>query len=146
VFIEGRLPGTIHARGENVLPTAKKFGELRPRLFVTTVSGAGRAVWTTFRTAAGSLGMPADARKVIAVGAASGDGKPQPTSASAPAATLSLLKKPDVLAYDEGAGTGRAAAFAAGLVACTRGSKAGLAATLEGIRDKPGVLLKAMKK
>src|SRR5262249_58322723 len=59
VFIEGKVPESIQAKGEVRLPMQKRFGELRPRLFVNTLEGDGRAVWASYPTDTGSLGMPA---------------------------------------------------------------------------------------
>src|SRR5262249_38044511 len=102
VFIEGKLAEGIHAPGEAALPAARKTGEVRPRLFVQTLAGDGRAVWADFKTAAAALGMPADARAVIAVAAADENDRLRPSSAGGPPLGLALAAKPDVLAYDEG--------------------------------------------
>ncbi len=118
--VEGKLADSIHLPGEARLPVGKKFTEVRPRLFVQTVAGDGRAVWTSYVSPAGSIGMPADARRVITVGAADRDGSAQPFSAPGPPYNLALLQKPDVLSYDDDQGTGQATAFAAGLSACLR--------------------------
>jgi hypothetical protein len=52
------------------------------------------------------------------------------------------LAKPDVLAYDEGQGTGAAAAFAAGLIASAHTAGVPLATSLETLRVKPGQVLR----
>src|SRR5205823_13579440 len=66
VRIEGRLPNGIAPPGAAVLPSQRKFGELKPRLFVQTLDGSGRALLHTYWTDAGTLGLPADAHQVIA--------------------------------------------------------------------------------
>jgi hypothetical protein len=142
VRIEGRLPASTSPPGEAHLPGDRKFGELWPRLFVRTLEGPGRAVLTSFATAAGSVGMPADARRVITVGAADAAGREEPDSAGGPPAGLALLDKPNVLAFDEGAGTAEAACFAAGLVATSRSAGVGLYSFLRDLEVRPGGLLR----
>jgi hypothetical protein len=118
VRIEGRQPAGILPPDAPTVPAAQKVApDLRVRLFVTTLSGPGRAVWRDFATAVGSQGMPGDARTAVTVGSADEAGRPQPYSAGGPPFTLELLPKPDVLAFDKGAGTAEAAAFAAGMAA-----------------------------
>ena len=142
VFIEGRLPESIHPPGEVHLPGKMKFGELRLRLFVHTIDGAGRAVWSDHTTKAAALGMPADASCVIAVGAADAEDGVRPTSASGSASNLTLAVKPNVYAYDEGEGTAQAASFAAGLAASSWNSRGTLFGVLEGLRVRPGSVLR----
>jgi hypothetical protein len=142
IRVEGKVPETLHAPGEAAasLPTARKFGELRVRLFVRTLAGPGRAVLADYRTAAGAVGMPADAHRVVSVGAAGPDGRPQPSSARGAPFNLALLRRPDVLAFDEGEGTAGAAAFAAGLLATTR--TAGLQTHIRAPEGRPAPLLR----
>jgi hypothetical protein len=129
VRVEGRLPEGIRPPGVPTLPVLQRFGEIRPRVFVQTLEGPGRAVFADYAPLAGSLGMPADARAVVTVGAADLENRDQPYSAGGPPHDLELLPKPDVLAYDavprdgvEGThGTGVAASFAAGLTAAAAG-------------------------
>jgi hypothetical protein len=142
VFIEGRPPESLHAPGEGFLPGTMKSGELRLRLFINTLEGAGRAVWSTYNTRAAELGMPADSRRVIAVGAADPANRIRPSSASGSPFNLSLLPKPDVYAYDEGGGTAQAASFAAGLTASSWGSRGTLFGVLEALRVRPGSVLR----
>jgi hypothetical protein len=118
VRIEGRQPTGILPPDTPTVPAAQKAApDLRVRLFVTTLAGPGRAVWRHFTTAVGSQGMPGDARTAVTVGAADETGRPQPYSAAGPPFALDLLAKPDVHAFDDGAGTAEAAAFAAGMAA-----------------------------
>jgi hypothetical protein len=142
VRIEGRAATTIFAPGENHLPVSRKTGEVKPRLFVRTLEGPGRAVWADYVTEMGSVGMPADARSVITVGAADRTGRPTLSSAPGSPWDLALLPKPDVLAYDEGQGTGPAAAFAAGLIASAHTAGVPLVSSLETLRVKPGQVLR----
>ncbi len=121
--VEARVPATIRPPGEPTVPAADKTWELRLRVFVDTLSGAGRVVLADFATAEGSLGTPADARQAITVGAADATGKPLPGSASGSAFGTELLVKPAVLSPAVGAGEGAgpgsslSAGFAAGLAA-----------------------------
>ncbi len=88
---------------------------------------SGRPVFTDFATDQGSIGIPADARSVITVGAADWQNQPRPYSAGGPLPFAGLAKKPAVLAYDGlhfdaansgGAlGSSIATSFAAGTVA-----------------------------
>ena len=75
--------------------------ELRPRLFVETLEGAGRVLLHDYTTAVGALGMPADSRNVVTVGAADRQGQAEPYSAGGSPFDVALLVKPDVLAYDQ---------------------------------------------
>jgi hypothetical protein len=142
VRVEGRVPASIEPAGVPTIPAARKFGELRARVFVQTLGGAGRAVFHDFPTGAGTLGMPADARGVITVGAADGAGKAEPFSAAGPPYGLALLRKPDVLEYDQGEGTGPAACFAAGLTAAAHSGGVAFSAWCEALRARPGGVLR----
>jgi hypothetical protein len=142
VLIEGRPPEGIRPPGEATLPTMTEAGELRPRLFVQTLAGAGRAVFWDYPTQEGSLGMPADARRAVTVGAADGTGMSQPYSAGGPPQGMTLLRKPEVLAYDEGEGTAQAAGFAAGLAASSRGAGIPRSKWLQSLQVPPGGVLR----
>jgi hypothetical protein len=141
VRVEGRPPEGTQPRGEPSLADNPRHGEMYLRLFVTTLAGPGRAVWQYYATDAGSVGMPADARQAVTVGAADPRGGRQPYSAGGAPFALDLLAKPDVLAFDDGEGTAEAAAFAAGLVATASAS----GPSLEGVLPPPagpGALLR----
>jgi hypothetical protein len=143
VRVEGRPPeGTLPPEHPTIPGARKKSAELRVRLFVTTLAGPGRAVWSDFATDAGSVGVPGDARSAITVGAADAAGQRQPYSAGGPPFDLGLLAKPDVMTYDDGQGTGEAAAFAAGLAAAARSAAPSWAASLPALSDRPGGLLR----
>ncbi|MFO0844547.1 MAG: hypothetical protein U0797_19480 [Gemmataceae bacterium] len=142
VFVRGTLPGSIQAPGENSLPANRKTGEVRPRLFVQTLRGAGRALWADFATRQAALGMPADAHRVLAVGAADDAGKPRDASAGGSPAGLALLKKPDVLAFDLNGGSGEAASFAAGFAAAAWPLGGTLFGVLDRMHVEPGALLR----
>jgi hypothetical protein len=140
--VEGRAPPGIEPAGVPTIPAARKSGELRARVFVQTLGGAGRALLHDYSTGAGTVGMPADARAVITVGAADGAGKAEPFSAAGPPYGLDLLTKPDVLAFDQGGGTAPAACFAAGLTAAAHSGGAACSAWREALQVRPGGLLR----
>ncbi len=143
VHVEGRAPEGILPRGEPSLPGNRRTAELRLRLFVTTLEGAGRAAWADHVTDAGSVAIPADARTAIAVGAADGRGQRRPYSAGGSPFNLDLLPKPDVLTYDDGGeSTADAAAFAAGVAAAARSAGVEMPDFLPTLRDRPGGLLR----
>jgi hypothetical protein len=150
VRIEGVLPESVAPRGAPTLPSARTFGEVRPRLFVRTLGGDGRALLHTYWTDAGSLGMPADAHLVLAVGAIDARGQRQPYGSRGPAQGMDLLVKPDVLAYDETDGlvfgSGQAAAFAAGLAAVTQCANAPVRHWLKDLGLQPGDVLRVPDK
>jgi hypothetical protein len=117
VRVEGRAPESIYPPGDPTLPFMRKQSEMRVRLFVFPLDTTGRAVFHDYVTASGSVGMPADARTAITVGAADDHNRRQPYSAGGAPFNMELLSKPDVLSYDRSEGTAEAAAFAAGLTA-----------------------------
>jgi hypothetical protein len=129
VRIEGRVPRGIRPAGTPTFPAIEEFWELRPRLFVngTEAGKPGRAVFLDYATDEGSLGMPADARMLVTVGAADQEGRPESWSTMGPPLNRGLLTKPNILAYDSvpipGArgsrarGTSLSTAFAAGTTA-----------------------------
>jgi hypothetical protein len=150
VRIEGVLPESVAPRGAPTLPSARTFGEVRPRLFVRTLGGDGRALLHTYWTDAGSLGMPADAHQVIAVGAIDAKRQRQPYGSRGPAQGMDLLVKPDVLAYDEidgvVCGSGQAAAFAAGLAAVTQNANAPRKNWMRELGLQPGDVIRVPEK
>jgi hypothetical protein len=142
VRIAGRAPETIYPPGDPTLPAMRKQSELYVRLFVATQEGDGRAVLSDYVTARGSVGMPADARTAITVGAADDRAHRQPYSATGAPFNLDLLPKPDVLAYDLNEGTAEAAAFAAGLAALAPNRTRSPQACLQELHVLPGGLLR----
>lgn len=142
VRLEGRAPTSTLPRGEATLPAAARRGEVQLRLFLTTLQGPGRAVWQSHVTDGGSVGMPADARSAVTVGAADNGGNRQIYSAGGAPLGMDLLEKPDLLTFDGGAGTADAAAFAAGLAAAARSAAGSLAGGLPLLPPKPGGLLR----
>ena len=68
VRITGKAPNDSRPPGVPSLPAVRRTFELKPRLFVATLAGEGRAVLADYNTDAGSLGTPADAKRVERVG------------------------------------------------------------------------------
>jgi hypothetical protein len=116
LHIEGQPWPGIRPRGTPSLPAVEPTWELRPRLFVETLEGAGRAILRDLATSEGSIGTPGDARRTITVGTVSPEGTRDSASAVGPIFNLELLNKPTVLGLGK-ADTGWAAGFAAGLAA-----------------------------
>jgi hypothetical protein len=128
LLLEGLTPSGIRPLGAPTLPALEKNWELRPRIFLEVLDDVnrlqGRAVFEDFPTDAGNIGIPADARNVVSVGAANFKNKPQPWSAFGTPAQMELASRPWLYAYDElelaggGAyGCSIANAFAAGTAA-----------------------------
>jgi hypothetical protein len=153
VRIEGAVPPSTRPREDPTIPAARKTFELHPRLFIETLEGPGRILLHDYVTEAGALGMPADSRAIITVGAADRQGRPQPYATVGPPHDVLLLVKPDVMAYDQveqgkdaAQGAGVATGFAAGLAAATRGMGAPKAAGwCESMGVEPGGVVKAPK-
>jgi hypothetical protein len=127
-LLENLTPTGIRPLGAPTLPALEKNWELRPRVFVEVIDDAnrmrGRAVFADYSTEAGGIGLPADARNVISVGAANFKHQPQPYSALGSPAGMEMARRPWLYAYDElelaggGAfGSSVANAFAAGIAA-----------------------------
>jgi hypothetical protein len=114
--VEGRPWPGIRPRGTPSLPAVEPTWELRPRLFLETLDGAGRAILRDLATSEGSIGTPGDARRTITVGTVSPEGSRDTTSAAGPVFNLELLNKPTVLGQGK-ADTAWAAGYAAGLAA-----------------------------
>lgn len=144
--IEGNVPASIRPAGEPTLPGQNRSFDMESRIFVEAVSTEtnvwGRPVFLDYTDAAewplrqpprdsdawpefGGVGMPADARNAITVGAAQSNGKVQPYSAVGAGPGLDLLVKPEILMFDQlplptgpkDAGSSLAASYAAGMAA-----------------------------
>jgi hypothetical protein len=142
VRIGGRAPDSIYPPGDPTLPFMRKQSEMNVRLFVAPLDASGRAILHDYVTVAGSLGMPADSRTTITVGAADAHNRRQPYSAGGPPFGLDLLAKPDVLSYDRGEGTAESAAFAAGLAALVPPAGRSPTACLQSLHVPPGGILR----
>jgi len=144
--IEGALPAGIRPLDRPTVPAAEKTWELRPRLFVATLAGPGRALLADFATEEGAIGAPGDARQPITVGAADAAGKSLPASAYGPALGMELLPKPAVLSPAVGEGpaptTSLSAGFAAGLAASALSAGAPTDKFLRTLGIRPGELLR----
>ncbi len=126
IALKGVMP---RPQGIGTLPALEKDWDLRPRIFAEVLDEPnrlqGRPVFVDYPTEAGAIGLPADARNVLSVGAASLEHKVQPYSAFGSPSGMELARRPRLYAYDElelvdggGAfGTSIANAFAAGTTA-----------------------------
>jgi hypothetical protein len=128
VRIEGKVPGNIRPFGSPTLIGQEVLWELRPRVFVESADGRGRITLADFASTDGGVAVPADARSVLAVGAAGPDGKVRPLTASGVGPETELHHKPDLIAPDTIAGvesgpargSDLATAFAAGWAAAVQ--------------------------
>jgi hypothetical protein len=172
IRVEGRVPAS-NRPGEVSLDPSRPPIDVRPRIAIDTIDAvsrtkgrvvfqdyAGESTWPPADAAKfprtqqqfGGVGMPADARSVLTVGAAGRDGRAQYYSSVGAGPGRELLIKPDVLGYDSfdvgggtrAAGSWMAAAFDAGLAACLLGanSPAQTKQFLQLMDLKPGAVLK----
>jgi hypothetical protein len=109
VQVTGRLPESDRPANMPTLPSLRRTGEIRPRITLETLEGAGTAVWSDRRGTGSSVGIPADARSVTAVAV----GRPQDYPCD------EMTRKPELIAPPELDGPGLAAALAAGASAAT---------------------------
>lgn len=154
--VEGIVPTDIRPARVPTTPGMRKSWELRPRIFVDVTEPAfrvqGRAVFLDYPTDVGALGMPADSRNVLTVGAADSKGTPQAYSTMGPPLDLELLAKPDLLSFDdlllgrgdqvEAFGASQASSFAAGLTAASLSAGADRVFFLRAMRERAGKLLR----
>ncbi len=172
VRVEGRVPVSNRPGEVSYDPSLPPL-DIRPRVSVDTADavsrGKGRVVFDDYSGESawppvdlakypqtqqqfGGVGMPADARTVLTVGAADRDGKATYYSSVGAGPGRELLVKPDVLGYDSfdvgggarAGGSWIAAAFDAGLAACLLGadSPAQTKYFLQLLEVKPGAVLK----
>jgi hypothetical protein len=157
LMVLGRAPASTRPADRITSPSAQRAGELRPRIFVDTLGGKGKAVFADFTSDSGSggreeggLGTPADAHAVVTVGSASDDGGAATYSPPGPAFNLRLLPKPDVLVADRlllpggesERGTNLAASFAAGTAATAFSAGASRSKFAEAMHASPGQVLR----
>ena len=152
-LLRGLTPTGIRPIGVPTLPALEKDWDLRPRVFADVLDEPnrvqGRVVFADFPTDAGTIGMPADARNVISVGAANFNNKPQSYSAFGSPAGMEMASRPWLYAYDElelapgGAfGTSVSAAFAAGTTAAMLTGKMPREQMLQILRSQQGKVLR----
>jgi hypothetical protein len=56
--VEGRAPDSDRPANLPTLPNLRRTGEVRPRIALETLDGAGRAIWRDFRGDDGAFGLP----------------------------------------------------------------------------------------
>lgn len=154
--VEGRIQPTVRPASEPTLPSLQKTWELRPRLFVRALDeparATGRPVFMDYATARGNPGMPADARAVISTGAVNASGRPEAYTAIGPGLDQELRPRPDSFTLDQlslgvdtaqaTAGTGLAAAFAAGTAASALSAGMPPTSFFRAVHQRPGGLLR----
>jgi hypothetical protein len=149
VRLEAKLAASTAPPEIELPPASRRKGEVFPRLFVDSPSrDKGRPVFIDFRTVAGGVSTPGDARSVVVVGAADAQGKAQPYSALGSSPSLALVHRPSVIAFDEltlgnlaARGTATANGFAAGMVAAMLSGGGPASHNLGWLNVQPGGLL-----
>jgi hypothetical protein len=147
--VEGEAPRGTRPPSAPTLPGDRQ-GELRPRIFLSTLAGDGRAVFADFATKEGEFGVPGDAHQVISIGAANAAGQRQPFSAAGTPWNMELFGRPSFLAFDEVGTAGQGGAFGSSLA---NGFAAGVAASalsgggpkarlFESLQVQPGEVLR----
>jgi hypothetical protein len=110
----------------------------------------GRPVFADFATDAGSVGVPADSRGVVSVGAVDSSDRPHPASALGPPANLDGVRRPNIFSYADiqpgtkngGAyGTSLATSFAAGSTAVLLSSGSSPSVVEQFLQRQNGVIL-----
>ena len=126
VRVEGRVPDNIRPFGTATLAGQEVTWEMHPRVFVEPADGGSKLALADYASTAAGVAVPADARSVLAVGAAGPDRKIRPFVATGVGPETELHRKPDLLAPDTiptigdrpaARGSDLAAAFAAGWAA-----------------------------
>jgi hypothetical protein len=151
--VEGRVPESPRPTSVPTLPVLQQGWELRPRLFLNVLDEAsrraGRAVFLDYVSENGALGMPADSRYLLVIGAAGPNGAPRPYSVRGTALGLELRPRPDALAVDgvtlgepAAFGTAPATGLAAGMAAVALGSGPSQNAFFRQLQVSPGALLR----
>jgi hypothetical protein len=135
-------PVGIRPLGAPVLTQLAQDWELRTRIFVETADDAGRlrgrALFADFSTEAATVGMPADSRGVISVGAADLNGKPRPETAVGSLPFVELTQRPTILAFDSlklDGGTAFGSSVANAYAAGTAAAMLSTGASREQVRD-----------
>lgn len=130
VRVEGRISDSSRPGSMPTLPALRRGGEVRPRIVLETLHGAGTVSWRDFVGDSGVFGMPADAKTVVTV-----------DTGTALLARDELTTKPDLIAPPGVASDGVAVALGAGLAASTRTAGAPLNGWLRELDLRPGAPL-----
>jgi hypothetical protein len=140
VRIEGQAPTSTRPVDAPTIPIARRVGEVRPRLFVETLEGAGRALWHDHVSEGAGLGIPGDALRVITVGSAN---QAQRRSFTAPDNPLPACK-PDLVAEDQ-INPNQAVSFAAGMAALLPHTHISASAWLKQMQQQSGQALRVLE-
>lgn len=145
--LDGEVPKTNRPRNSPFLPDNEIQFNLTPRLFIEVLDNEtrakGRIVFQDYNSLLGGMGMPADARQVLAVGAAALDRQPRPYSAVGAGPGIPMLQKPDIWSFDElsipagpARGTSLSTSFAGGFAASLLSAGAGHSDFLNSVKIK----------
>ncbi len=154
VRIEARVPRQLRPAART-MPALERDWELKARLFVEALDNStrsrGRPVFADYVSRESVVPVPADARAVIAVGAADATKRPRYFSPVGGGMTAELHHKPNILMYDQfpgmGANVGPArgadisATIAAGIAASLRSAGMSNKYLLPNLEIRPGTLL-----
>jgi len=141
VVVEGELPRSTAAPGENRLPASRRRGEVRPRLFLNAPGAAGRPILRDVSTDTAAFGMPADARRLFTVAAVDGADQLREDASLGQVWGAALRQRPDLLAAAH-LGSPEATSLAVGLMASWVTEKGSFAAILESFKELPGQVLR----
>jgi hypothetical protein len=141
VVVEGILPLSTAAPGENTLPASRRRGEVRPRLFLDAPGAAGRPILRDFATDTAAFGMPADARRIYTIGAVDASDQPREDASVGQVWGSLLRQRPDLRAAAH-LGSPEATSLAVGLMASWVAEKGSFASILESYREPPGQILR----
>ena len=139
--VEGHAPRGTRPDSVATLPMARKLFELKPRIFIETLDGAGHVIFQDYVTGQGAVGVPGDAHNVITVASVPG---PKEGTCGSPQG-MELLVKPDVVVAEDSGGGGEATCFAAGLWASARSAGLTQARIYEVIQGQKGGVLRIPK-
>lgn len=157
-LLQDLVPTGLRPRGVATLTALEKTWELRVRMFVEvlddTTRTLGRPILHDHATEQGTLGVPADARGIITVGALDAEGKPMKASTAGAPAFQDLGHKPDIHApaglevLPDGMsayGTSLATPFAAGWAASMMSSGLTRDQVFDYLQQQPGQQLRRKK-
>lgn len=156
-LLRNLTPTSTRPLGETFLPASPRTWELYPRVFVECIddqaSRLGRPIFADYATDLATLGMPADARRVVAVGACNLSDQPQPYTAAGAPMNRPMAKAPVVFMYDAlrlgpdgfgpAYGNNLAAPLAAGVAATALSSGVAPEQFLYHVRQRYGKVLHA---
>src|SRR5262249_49204806 len=95
--VEGRIPTTTRPASAPLPTSQHRSWELKPRIFLDGADEEsrkqGRPIFLDYAPELGALGVPADARALIAVGSAAPNGQPRPYATEGSPLGVELVQK-----------------------------------------------------